>query len=120
MPLKKSVERQIIYNYVRSSLHPDNCNEYLFLIIDQNREIKEKEMKLFEFFKPIVEEYNGLEGCVAGTGLRYKLIRFDSDKILEFDYLKKKVSQKVERDRRLCVREDLDGLEKYVVGLFEG
>jgi len=105
-------ERQVRYNY-RKSKNLLDCNEWWFLIVNQNREIEEIQNKIFNLFAPIKEGPTSLEGVSHGSDLRYKLIIFESSNKVE-DYKLKEVYKKVVRDNKLYAREKKSGLEIYL------
>ena len=76
------MNRQVRYNNLRSKQNLE-CDEWFFLIINQNREISEIRQKIYGLFSPILEEYSTIEGNVPETGLRYILIDFESAKKVE-------------------------------------
>lgn len=105
-------ERQVRYNY-RKSKNLLDCNEWWFLIVNQNREIEEIQNKIFNLFAPIKEGPDFIEGISHGNGLRYKLVNFESSNRVE-DYQIKKVYKKVIRDNKLYARDRKNGLEIYL------
>jgi len=110
-------ERQIRYNWRRSKNNQE-CNEWWILIINQNREIEELQPKIYNLFSPIEEELEIIEGVVKKTGLRYKLLNFESRKKVERSQLKK-IYKKVVKDIKIYTRENSDGLANYLIGQFE-
>jgi hypothetical protein len=107
-------ERQVRYNCIRSKQNL-NCNEFIFLIINQNREIREIEQKIYSLFSPIIQEFDKLEGIISDTGLRYKLINFDSPTNVE-DGKIRGLYKRVIKDAKLYSRKDnKEGpIEKYL------
>ncbi len=111
-------ERQVRYN-VRRSLFNETNNEWWFLIINQNREIKEIQQKIYNLFAPIIsEDPVPLEGCVKGSGLRYKLISFESSRKVE-SWEVSNVYMTVFKDLKLYNRETKDGLANYLADHLE-
>lgn len=90
--------------------------EWYFLIVDDNRGIKEALTRIATAFSNLPEEYMGLEGTVRGTGLRYKLVHFDSGRAPKDLH---KVYHDMRRDSKIYERTtDNAGLLKYIVSLF--
>ncbi len=110
--MEKNLERQVIFNQLRSKTNSERC-EWWFLIINQNREIEEIQQKIYRLFMPIEEEGCKLEGIIKGTGLRYRMINFESRKKVELSELRR-IYKKIITDPRLCYRKDKNGLEKYI------
>lgn len=110
-------ERQVRYNCKRSKLNP-NCNEWWFLIINQNRETSDIEQKIYSTFAPIIDETKTISGVVKGTGLRYKLIDFESSKSVK-DIIFSSIYPNIARDRKLYGRGTSDGLENYLAEQFK-
>jgi len=105
-------DRQIRYNYRKSNNLLD-CNEWWFLIVNQNREIEEIQNKVFNLFAPIKEGPNFINGISHGNDLRYRLINFESSNKVE-DYKIREIYKKVIRDNKLYNRNKIDGLEIYL------
>jgi hypothetical protein len=77
--MAKSVERQVRYNSFRSGKNPQRI-EWYFLLVNDNSGIKEALTRISSAFFNLPEEYTGLEGAIRGTGLRYRLVHFESDR----------------------------------------
>ena len=105
-------ERQVRYNYRKSNNLLD-CNEWWFLIVNQNREIEEIQNKIFNLFAPIKEGPIFINGISSGNDLRYSLINFESSNRVE-DYKIKEIYKKVFRDNKLYNRDKKNGLEIYL------
>lgn len=105
-------ERQVRYNY-RKSKNLLDCNEWWFLIVNQNREIEEIQNKIFNLFAPIKEGPNFIEGISYGEDLRYRLINFESSNNVE-NHKIRGVYKKVIRDSKIYSRDKKDGLEIYL------
>ncbi len=105
-------ERQVRYNYRKSKDNLD-CNEWWFLVVNQNREIEEIQNRIFNLFAPIVEGPNFIEGKVSGERLRYKLVNFESSKRVD-DYKIREIYKRVVRDNKLYSRDKRSGLEIYL------
>lgn len=113
--MAKNIERQVRYNSFRSERSRQRI-EWYFLIVNDNSGIKEALTRIAAAFSNLPEEYTGLEGTVRGTGLRYKLVHFESDKGAKDLY---KVYNKMRRDSELYDRKtDSAGLLKYIVSIF--
>lgn len=113
--MAKNVERQVRFNSFRSERNRQMI-EWYFLIVNDNRGIKEALTRISTAFSNLPEEYTGLEGTVRGTGLRYKLVHFDSGRGPKDLY---KVYEKMRRDSQLYDRTtDSAGLLKYIVSIF--
>ena len=110
-------ERQVRYNYKRAN-NPE-CNEWWFLIINQNREIRYIKSKIYKLLEPILNEFKDIEGIVKGENLRYLLINFESRTSFKKHQLKG-IYKRVIRDPKLYNRESPDGLENYIINLLEG
>lgn len=111
------IRRQVRFNHRRAKSNSERC-EYWFLIINQNREIEEIQQRIYNLFMPIEEEGCKLEGVIKRTGLRYKVINFESKKRVEPAELHK-IYEEVIADPRLYRRRGKDGLEKYVRGVID-
>lgn len=105
-------ERQVRYNY-RKSKNLLDCNEWWFLVVNQNREIEEIQNKIFNLFAPIKEGPIFVEGISHGNDLRYRLINFESSNRVE-DYKIKEIYKKVIKDNKLYNRDRKNGLEIYL------
>ena len=113
--MAKSVERQVRFNSFRSARSRQRI-EWYFLIVNDNSGIKEALTRIGTAFSNLPEEYTGLEGTVRGTGLRYKLVHFDSDRGPKDLH---KVYHNMRRDSELYERTtDSAGLLKYIVSIF--
>jgi hypothetical protein len=113
--MAKSVERQVRFNSFRSERNRQMV-EWYFLIVNDNRGIKEALTRIGTAFSNLPEEYTGLEGTIKGTGLRYKLVHFDSSRGPRDLY---KVYGKMRRDSGLYERQtESAGLLKYIVSIF--
>lgn len=110
-------ERQIRYYCRRAQPHSE-YNEWWFLIINQNREITDAEQKIYSLLAPIENESPVVEGTIQKSGLRFKLINFQSKTNVPLNSLRKLV-QRVVRDNKLYRRETIDGLENYVITQIE-
>jgi len=115
---KNLIRRQIRFNQRRAKPNPENC-EWWFLIINKNREIDKIQQGIYNLFMPIEEEGCKLEGGIKGTGLRYRIINFESKRKVEPAELHK-LYNNVVADPRLYCRRSRDGLEKYIIGVIEG
>ncbi|MEK6833295.1 MAG: hypothetical protein AABY32_04555 [Nanoarchaeota archaeon] len=104
--------RQVRYNYRKSNNLLD-CNEWWFLVVNQNREIEEIQSKIFNLFAPIKEGPTFIKGTSHGDDLRYRLINFESSNKVE-DYKIKEIYKKVIRDSKLYNRDRENGLEIYL------
>ena len=62
----------------------------------------------------IEEEKKPIEGVVKNSGLRYKLISFESRKKIE-DFQLDKLYKKTIKDAELYSRKNPDGLENYLI-----
>lgn len=112
-------ERQLKYNSTRSENNLE-CMKWFFLIINQNREIGGISDKIYKLFAPIEEEGITYEGTIKKTGLRWKLISFDSRKKVESSELRKVYDGRILSDRKLYDRNEIDGLEKYIINELDG
>jgi len=110
-------ERQVRYNSRRSSLNETN-NEWWFLIINQNREIIDIQQKIYTLLAPIIEESPSFEGVVKGSGLRYKLLNFESSKKIE-PWEVSSVYRNVFKDLKLYDRGTKDGLSNLLADHLE-
>lgn len=109
-------EKHVRYNCRKSESNPERL-EWWFLIINQNREIEEIQQRIYNFLA-MIEEEKSFGGVVKGTGLRYKLINFESKKKAEWNQLSK-IYKKVIKDTDLYDREKQDGLENFLINQFE-
>ncbi len=107
-------DRHVRYNCIRSRQNL-NCNELIFLIINQNREIREIEQRIYSLFSPIIQEFSNIEGPIHDSGLRYKLIDFDSPTNVE-DWKIRGLYRRVVKDAKLYSRKDNKEtpIEKYL------
>jgi hypothetical protein len=105
-------ERQVRYNYRKSNNLLD-CNEWWFLVVNQNREIEEIQNKIFSLFAPIKEGPSFIEGISHGDNLRYKLINFESSNRIE-EHKIKEIYKKVIKDNKLYSRDRKNGLEIFL------
>ncbi|MGY4884552.1 MAG: hypothetical protein ACP5NZ_03155 [Nanobdellota archaeon] len=105
-------ERQVRFNH-RKSKNILDCNEWWFLVVNQNREIEEIQNRIFNLFAPIKEGPDFTEGIVYGEDLRYKLINFESSQKVE-DYKIRGIYKKVLRDSKLYFGEKKDRLQIYL------
>ena len=112
------MDRHVRYNCQRAETNPD-CLKWWFLIINQNRDIRGTEQKIYNLLAMIEEEEKPIEGIVKKSGLRFKLISFESRKKVE-DYRLKEIHKKVIKDLRLYNRKNPDGLENYLLNQFGG
>lgn len=111
-------ERQVRYNHRKSETNI-GFNRWWFLIINQNREIKEIQQKIYNLFTPIVDEVPvPIEGVIKGTGLRYKVLDFESSKKVEA-YRISEIYRRVLKDPKLYDRETKDGLANYLADHLE-
>jgi len=113
------MDRQVRYNSRRSFDNPE-CMEWFFLIINQNREISDIEERIHYLFSPIEEESLPIMGIVKNSRLRYKLIRFESRIKVEKYELRRKIYRRLILDRKLYNREELDGLQNFIIEQYEG
>lgn len=107
------MQSQVKYNYRRSESNPE-CLQWWFLIINKNREIKEIQQRIYDLFIPITEEEFSPECAIKKTGLRYKLIIFESKTKIE-NYKLKKIHKTIRRDTGLYARKNSGRLEKYII-----
>ncbi|MBU4308483.1 MAG: hypothetical protein KJ566_01660 [Nanoarchaeota archaeon] len=105
-------ERQVRYNYFRSEEFPEAI-DWFFLIINQNREIREIEQKIYDLIHPVFNPIKEIKGQIKGNDLRYKLIGFSSFKSIDLENLKK-VYKRIIKDNHLYTRQTVDGLENYL------
>jgi len=110
-------ERQIRYNYLPSSESP-GATDWFFLIINQNREIREHEQKIYDLLCPIFNSTKGTQGIVRGNDLRYKLLCFSSYKSTELKELRR-LYKRVVKDNHLYNRQTINGLENYLADHLE-
>lgn len=116
---------QVRYNFLRSEKNPSML-EWFFLMINQEREFDRISARIYELFSPVIEEYrgdaegdSGIEGIIKGTGLRYKLINFESKKRVEPGELSL-IFKKMRKDTNLYRRKkDSLGLFKYIESMTE-
>ena len=115
--MNNSIKSQVFYNFRRST---DNleCMKWWFLIVNKNREIADIENRIYSLFAPIEEESLSFEGTIPHSGLRYRLISFDSRKKVEKHELGK-IHKRTKRDNSLYDRRAINGLEDYVVKRLE-
>lgn len=107
------IERQVRYNSRRSARNPQ-CEEWFFLIINDQREIPSIESAIHRTFAPLMEEKWTYEGKYGTDGLKYKLINFDSERNPDSGW-KSKIFKRVLKDRNLYQRiSDSDAMEKYL------
>lgn len=113
--MAKTVERQVRFNSFRSERNRQMF-EWYFLIINDNSGIKEALTRIATSFSNLPEEYQGLEGTIKRTKLRYKLVHFDSGRSPKDLH---KVYHDMRRDSKLYERTtESAGLLKYIVSLF--
>ena len=110
-------DREVLYNFRRSKQNL-NCNNWWFLIKNQNREIEEIQRKIYTLFSPIVNEFPSLEGVVKNSALRYKLLNFESY-INVPSYRIRQIYKKVARDSKLYDRKSKDGLRNFLAEQLE-
>ena len=111
-------ERHVGYNHRKSEANL-GFNRWWFLIINQNREIKEIQQKIYNLFAPIVDEAPvPIEGVVKSTGLRYKVLDFESSKKVEWWEIKEIYKRSI-KDTKLYSRETKDGLANYLADYLE-
>lgn len=110
------VERQVRYHSLRSERNLQ-WMEWFFLIINDNRYIREISARIARTFAPIAEEYTGLEGTVRGGDLRFKLLHFESEKKPEAGELTK-IFKKMVKDYSLYNRQSIDRLANYINSKF--
>lgn len=110
-------EREVLYNFRRSK-NTLMCNEWWFLIKNQTREIIEIQKKIYDLFAPITEEFISLEGIIKGSGLRYKLLNFESIKRVELSQLCN-LYRKITKEPKLYHRKNKDGLANYLAEALE-
>lgn len=63
---------------------------------------------------PVEEESVQLNGAIKKTGLRYKLISFESRNKVE-NWELKQIFKGIKKDSKLYERKNPDGLEKYLI-----
>lgn len=89
--------------------------EWIFLIINDNRETERIVQKIYEELHPIENTLVRTEGAINGTGLRYKLISLDSHgKCPPYTDWNKIFKGKRIKDRELYERKSEDGLVMFV------
>ena len=115
MDISYKMDRIVRYNFRRSQCD-NEANKWWFLIVDDNRGISVKEGRIYSVFENVFNEARIIDGNYTGTGLRYKLLSFDSRKFPE-NFLLRRVGKRVIQDKRLYDRDDADGLEKYIASL---
>ena len=106
------MERQVRYHSSRSERNLQ-WMEWFFLIINDNRYIREISARIAKTFAPIAEEYKSLEGTVKGENLRFKLLHFESEKRPEPGELTG-IFKKMVKDYSLYDRQNIDGLANYI------
>jgi hypothetical protein len=113
--MAKSVERQVRFNSFRSERNRQMF-EWYFLIINDNSGIKKALTRIATAFSNLSEEYTGLDGIVRSTGLRYKLVHFDSGRAPKDLH---RIYHDMRLDPKLYERQtESSGLLKYIVSLF--
>ncbi len=110
-------ERQIRYNYFPSLEYP-GATDWFFLIINQNREIREHEQKIYDLLHPIFNPTKGTQGIIKGNDLRYKLLCFSSYKSVELGDLRR-LYKRVVKENHLYHRQTINGLENYLADHLE-
>ncbi len=111
-------KQQVRYNFRRSKRN-EECLEWFFLIVNQNREIEEIKNRIYYLFAPIEEESVPIVGVVKGNRLKYELINFESRKKVELYNFKRFIFKRIIKDAKLYHREDVDGLANYLIGQLE-
>jgi hypothetical protein len=107
------VERQIRWD-VRSQGSPET-HEYLFLVINQGREIERIIQRASENLRPADEPEEIDEQRIKGSGLRYKLVRITSYQVPPYGVDWSRIYRGVvERDRNLASIQSSDNLREYV------
>lgn len=109
------MDRSVRYNF-RRSMDDSEANRWWFLIVDDNRGISFKEGRIYSLFENVFNDGRKIDGSYKGTGLRYKLLSFDSRRFPE-NFVLRRIGKRVIQDNRLYDRNDADGLEKYIEGL---
>lgn len=109
------MERQVRYNFRRSKENPE-ANTWWFLIINDNRGIEIAQKRIYSLLEEIYNEGTNFEGSYPRTKLRYKLLKFDSQKFPKKEDLRK-INLRVIQDPNLYDRETSAGLEKYICSL---
>jgi len=106
-------KRQVRYNVIRSRNNVENL-EWFFLIINQSREIKQIENRIYNLLAMINNESKSVEEIVKRTGLRWKLINFETNKKIEkSEFIK--IYKRILKDEKIYRREDINGLENYII-----
>ncbi len=106
------METHVRYNFRVSERDPKSM-EYWFLIIGDSRDIKDIHRSIASVFGPIFNPQPSYQGVYKGTGLRYKLLNFDSRRKPDSGW-SSRVFKKVVRDSDLYTRKNSSGLEIYV------
>jgi len=112
-------ESQVIYNYHRSRVSPE-LRTYFFVVINtRRREIENTVNRIYNALSPIIEEWESFSGRVEGTDLKFQVIPFDSESMLEDQAIKRVYrdkwgKSKTIKDKNLDFKEDRNGLERYV------
>lgn len=109
-------ERQVRYNSTRSRQNPEKM-EWFFCIVNQNREIIDISNRIYDLLAPIEDEGKTIEGVVTGTGLRYKLLNFETRTRIEPNDFNRIYSRMI-LDRKLNNRKNPDGLADYLTAQF--
>lgn len=93
------MENEVVYNSRKSKNNP-LCLNWSFLIINRNnKKISEITTSVYNLFSPIIKKYPEDDGDLK-KGLKYKLINFDSEKIL-YSGWKSNVFWRTIRDKEL-------------------
>ena len=115
--VRRKIERQVRFNHQRAGEGNEN-EKWYFLIVDDNRGAEMAQKRIYSLFIPIQEEQAVIDGHYKSTGLRYRVLRFESRKKVELSELRR-VHKRVFNDRNLYDRSDgSKGLEVYVANLF--
>ena len=109
-------ERKLLWEMY--SLPNPERHYWNILLINEPREIKIIQQKLYEALAPVISRTDIDKGKIGMEKLHYELFRLEST-VSEIDF--SEVYQgKVKRDRRLFIREDPDGWLNFVDQIYNG
>jgi hypothetical protein len=106
------METHVRYNS-RISERDTKAMEFWFLIIGDNRDIKDISRSIVNVLGPIFNPQPSYQGVYKGTGLRYKLLNFDSRRRPDTGWTSR-IFKRIVRDSDLYTRKNPSGLEIYV------